>query len=266
MTALLTLLVVIGVSLLITRIATLALAATGLSTESARFQARSAFSGAGFTTHEAENVVGHPVRRRIIMLLMLLGNAGFVTVVSTLILTFVNTRGPRDWGPRFGVLVFGLALLWFAARSRPVERAVDRLIRSALDRFTDLDVRDYAGLLHLARDYHVGELVIEPGDWIAGRALADLQLSEEGLLVLGIERPSGGYLGAPRGNAVLEAGDTLIVYGRDVAITELDRRPAGSEGDEAHQRAVAEQEAVEREEEEELKAAEGDGNPPPAEP
>ena len=65
MSTLLTLLVVIGVSLLITRIATLALAATGLSTESAKFQARSAFSGAGFTTHEAENVVGHPVRRRI---------------------------------------------------------------------------------------------------------------------------------------------------------------------------------------------------------
>jgi hypothetical protein len=48
------LLVVLGLSLVITRIATVALAHTGLSSEAARFQARSAFTGTGFTTSEAE--------------------------------------------------------------------------------------------------------------------------------------------------------------------------------------------------------------------
>ena len=36
--------------------------ATGTSSELARFQARSAFTGVGFTTSEAESVVLHPVR------------------------------------------------------------------------------------------------------------------------------------------------------------------------------------------------------------
>jgi len=35
-------------------------------------------------------VVNHPVRRKIVMLLILLGNAGLVTAVSSLILTFVR--------------------------------------------------------------------------------------------------------------------------------------------------------------------------------
>src|SRR5687767_7500660 len=69
------------ISLLITRIASVALTVTGLSRQSARFQARSAFSGVGFTTSEAEDVVNHPVRRRIVMWLMLIGNAGLITIV-----------------------------------------------------------------------------------------------------------------------------------------------------------------------------------------
>jgi Trk-type K+ transport system membrane component len=45
-----TVLAALLLSLLITRIATIALSVTGLSRETARFQARSAFTGVGFTT------------------------------------------------------------------------------------------------------------------------------------------------------------------------------------------------------------------------
>ena len=61
------LLLVVAISLLVTRVATVMLTATGLSREVARFQARSAFTGAGYTTTESESVVNHPVRRRIVM-------------------------------------------------------------------------------------------------------------------------------------------------------------------------------------------------------
>lgn len=82
MVALATVLVVLLVSLLITRVATVALTLTGLSREVARFQARSALSGTGFTTSEAEAVVNDPVRRRIVMALMLVGSAGIVTAAG----------------------------------------------------------------------------------------------------------------------------------------------------------------------------------------
>jgi len=78
MIAIISLLMVLVFSLLITRIATIALTYTGLSRQSAKFQARSAFTEVGFTTSESEKVVNHPVRRRILLLMMLIGNAGIV--------------------------------------------------------------------------------------------------------------------------------------------------------------------------------------------
>lgn len=73
MLSIVSLLIVLTLSILVTRIATVALAHTGLSRESAKFQARSAFTGVGFTTNESEKVVNHPIRRRILLLRMLLG-------------------------------------------------------------------------------------------------------------------------------------------------------------------------------------------------
>jgi hypothetical protein len=127
-------------------VATIALAHTGLSREASRFQARSAFTGAGFTTDESETVVRHPVRRRIVMLLMLLGNAGIVTAVSSLILTFLGGRSASSMS-RVVVLVSGLVLLWGVASSQWVDRRLSRLIEGALRRYTALEVRDYASLI-----------------------------------------------------------------------------------------------------------------------
>ena len=64
MAAIASLLIVLTISLMVTRVATMALVLTGMSREAARFQARSAFSGVGYTTREAEDVVSHPVRRQ----------------------------------------------------------------------------------------------------------------------------------------------------------------------------------------------------------
>lgn len=236
MIAVATLIAVVLISLLVTRVATVALTLTGLSLESARFQARSALSGVGFTTSEAESVVNHPVRRRIVMWLMLVGSAGVVTVVGTLFLSFANAdAAQRD--TRIAVLLGGLVALWAASRSRVVDRSLSRLIARGLDRWTDLDARDYAALLHLADRYAVMELAVEPGEWVADKALGELDLRSEGVLVLAISRPDGEYVAVPRFDTRIEVGDTLIAYGPSDRLCELDRRPAGPPGDERHRAA-----------------------------
>ncbi len=244
MAALISFFVVMVLSLLVTRIATVALVLTGLSLESARFQARSAFSGVGFTTSEAEQVVQHPVRRRIIMILMLLGNAGLVSAIASLIISFLSPGKPGEWGLRFLILVGGLGLLWVVAHSRWVDRQLGRAIGWALRRWTHLDVRDYAALLDLHGEYRVVEHVVQPGDWLANRTLADLKLRDEGVLVLGIRRADGTYVGAPRGWTAVHPGDTLIIYGREGLLQELCRRRSGPEGDRAHHRAKEEQQRI----------------------
>lgn len=231
---------VVTLSVLITRVATIALTYTGLSRESASFQARSAFTGVGFTTSEAEHVVNHPVRRRIVRTLMLLGNAGIVTVMSSLMLGLLGGRETSLW-LRILLLFGGLAALWFAASSKHVERRMSSLIERLLKRYTELDVHDYASLLHLAGEYHVSELMCRPGDWLEGRTLAALRLRDEGLVVLGITRANGCYIGVPKGHTLVRAHDTLVLYGRVTTLQSLDKRRRDLAGERAHQQAVQEE-------------------------
>jgi hypothetical protein len=252
MIAIISLLLVVVISILVTRVATVALTHTGLSKEAARFQARSAFTGVGFTTSESEKVVGHPVRRRILLLLMLLGNAGIVTAMTSLILGFISAQSAGSVTLRIVILLSGLVLLWTVASSQWLDQHLSKIISRALKRYTRLDVQDYASLLHLAGEYEVTELQVEPTDWLANEPLQDLKLRDEGVLVLGITREDRSYVGAPRGSTKILTGDTLILYGRATALERLDQRRRGRRGDREHEVAVVEQkEIVEKEQTEE---------------
>jgi len=256
MTAILSLLMVVTLSILITRIAAIALRHTGLARQTARFQARSAFSGAGFTTNESEKVVNHPVRRRIVLTLMLLGNAGIVTAVSSLILAFVGDGeggGVALW-IKILLLVGGLAVLWAIASSRWAERLLSRVVDRALRRFTRLDIADYEGLLHLGGDYTIAELAVEEKGWLDGRSLRAVRPADEGVTVLGIARANGEWLGTPQADTTTQSGDSLVVYGRTEAIMALEQRRAGD--DDAHAEAVEGQRRVAAAEREDAKAVE----------
>lgn len=241
------LLVALAVSLIVNRIATMALMFTGLSREAAKFQARSAFSGVGYTTTEAENVVNHPVRRQIVMILMLLGNIGIATVIATVMLSVSSTTN-ASWQQQVTMMAslsLGLLLLWMVFSSRAVERQMNKAIAWSLKRFTDLDARDYVSLLQLADGYAVSEMVVDKRHWIAGGVLKELRLSDEGILILGIRRSDGAYQGIPCANDMIEPSDTLILYGNIEQIRALDRRKVGASGDKQHLASVQRQEALE---------------------
>jgi len=247
MIAILTLILILVISLFLTRMATVALTTTGLSHEAARFQARSAFTGVGFTTDESEKVVGHPVRRRILMLVMLLGNAGFVTAISSLVIGFVGDGGASNDWTKLVILIACVVAIWQLASSSAVDRFLRRHIARVLRQHTDIDTRDYSSLLQLGSDYSIHELAVREDEWLADRRIGDLGLRDEGCLVLGIER-DGEYFGVPDASSRLLSNDVLLVYGRHENLELLDERRRGRRGDEEHERAKAEQRQAEREE------------------
>jgi K+/H+ antiporter YhaU regulatory subunit KhtT len=227
------------ISMLINRFATIALMLTGMPHEEARFQARAAMSGVGLTTKQPEEIVGHPVRRRIVFWLMLVGSAGVVTAVASLVLSFKG--GSADSRLiKGGILVAVLFLIWAISRVGPVDRALSRGIGWILTK-AGYYARDYATLMQLSGDYGVSELQVEEGDWMADRRLRDLRLRDEGVIVMGIHRPGQDYIGAPGPETIVRPRDTLVVYGKTHRIAELDRRAHGASGDEAHVRACAEE-------------------------
>jgi len=212
----------------------------------ASFQAQSAFSGAGFTTSESEYVVNHPVRRRIIRILMLLGSAGLTSSMAALVLTFIG-RTREEALLRLGILALGLLALYVFASSKTIDRLLGRLIDWALDRFTSIRVVDYESLLGVGHGYIVSSFKVSPGSWLAGRRLRDLRLKDEGVLVLGVyRRLSDGslkYIGAPGPETRILPGDEVIVYGHEETIASLSRRLAGLLGDMEHEEMVERQKA-----------------------
>ncbi|MFO7777273.1 MAG: TrkA C-terminal domain-containing protein [Nitriliruptoraceae bacterium] len=232
-------LVVVSLSVLATRIGSLALEATGLSSDAARFQAQSMFTGVGFTTSEAESITGDPARRRVASWLMLLGNAGIVSIIASLVLGF-SAADPREAAQRIGVLVVGLLLLLVLIRSNRVARFLRRRLEQRLARWTAADIRDYTRLLGITDQYAVQESVVAADDWLAGHRLQELDLPGEGVLVLGVRRRDGSYVGAPGAGTRLQAGDVVLLYGHEDQLVDLGSRPAGDEGDQRRSRSVRE--------------------------
>lgn len=247
MAAILSIVAIVLVSMLINRFATIALTLTGMSREEARFQARAAMSGVGLTTRSPEDIVAHPVRRRIVFSLMIVGSAGIVTAVGSLVLSFRGgTASERV--VRAAVLIGALFALWLLSRTGPVDRALSRAIAWVL-RTRGFAARDYGTLLDLAGDHAVAELRVREEDWVTGHSLRQLRLRDEGVIVVGIQRRSEGgteYIGAPGPETTIRAGDTLVLYGHEQRIAELDRRRRGAPGDSAHARAAAERTPLER--------------------
>ena len=73
-----------------------------------------------------------PVRRKIIYMLMLVGNAGIVTTMSTLILAFVLPNKTSSLLYGLLIIVVGLSLLWWAIRSSIIDRWLSKVIGKAL--------------------------------------------------------------------------------------------------------------------------------------
>ncbi len=240
MGALISFFVILVISYVAVRIGATFLKLTGMSEEAAAFQARSAFSGTGYTTKESELVMGHPVRRKIIMVMMLVRNAGLVSVLSTLILSFVKTTTSGEVILRIAVLFSGLVFLLLLSRSRLLNRILGKIIEGILRKISSVDINDYESLLNISGDYAIAEQLVEGRDWMAEKSLASLELPKEGLLVLSVRRSDGYFIGAPHGETFLHGGDRVIMYGREGAIRALGERPYGDAGEQAHRGAVEE--------------------------
>lgn len=243
MIAAITLFLVVSISALITKIATIALIHTGLSTDSAKFQSRSAYTGVGFSTSESEKIMNHPVRRRIIFNLMIIGNAGIVTVMSSLILTFIlpETLASKLYG--LLTVVVGMILIWLAIRSKWVDRALSALITRMLKKYTDLDIQDFAAILHLKDDFKISEKSIGPDDWMANKTIRTLNLRKEGLIILGIDRDGTDYLGSPNGDALILPDDVITVYGKSVVLMSVFNRKRDFKAEIEHKAFVKKEDA-----------------------
>lgn len=227
MGAIISLLIIAGVSLIIVRIGSAALMMTGLSWDIANFQAYSAFFGVGFTTAEAELAVSTPHRRRIIKHLILTGNLGLTAGLGSVIVAFVKADGLHAELRVLLWIVGGLVVLALLALTPPLRRFLDWIIRFSLRRSGVLHAADYGLLLRLHAGFIVSEVTVAPTSHLVGHTLAQSGLGSKGVVVLGItRRDTAGnedYLGTPHGATGMLVGDVLTVYGKPDRIADVVR-------------------------------------------
>lgn len=212
----LALLIVATLVFVIIRAGATALEITGLSRDAARFQALSAFFGVGFTTGESEMVVNHPVRRRIIRDLIVIGNIGILSAVGTVVVTAGKLdfgHDPKTAWMKISIVVVGLLGLWVISRTAIPTWLIDRSVSMMLRKTGMLRSMDYEALLRVRSGFAVEEFLVGPEHWLSERTLAEVKPRDFGVNVLGIVRADGEYVGTPHGDSHIGVNDTLILYG-----------------------------------------------------
>ena len=205
---------VIFVSFLVVRSATIALMMTGMDSRRASFQALSAFTGTGFTTKEAEFVMNHPQRRRIISWVMILGNVGIVTIIVSATSSIVISSTSR-----LHIIVIILAAsafgLYMLITRRSPGRRWERFFESRIAKSSMVEESVTEDLLHLIEGYGLIRVILTKDSPLVGIGLSEVRLNLRAseLLVLGIERGNH-WIAIPRADEILAEKDRLVVYGQ----------------------------------------------------
>jgi hypothetical protein len=216
-----TLLVITLISLLAVRAGATALMMTGLSWDTANFQSYSAFFGVGFTTREAEMVVNHPVRRRIIRDLILAGNIGLTSALATLVATMMQPTAKVHPLLVLSSIVLGILLLLYLFRVSWVQKQMDRIIQRTLTGTGMVRALDYEMLLRIQSGYCVSEVEVTDSSPIVNQSLGVSRPWDRGVIVLSVKRDGAHFAGLPGRDTILKAGDVVTVYGEDHKVRQL---------------------------------------------
>ncbi|MGB0716583.1 MAG: hypothetical protein ACPGXK_11925 [Phycisphaerae bacterium] len=217
MVAIVTLLATLAVATIVTRAGAVALMMTGLASDVARFEARSAFFGVGFTTSEAEAIIHHPQRRRIIMRLMTLGNMGLAALASTAILSALSLQQSSAPVLYTWSLIGGLSLLILLGQSTVLDRWISRLSSLCLCQMTSLNKRAFLDLLHMPEHHGVTEVLIAHTKLTGKSTLGDMirvcnETQSCSTVALGLQTGRH-YINLPSDTQPLKDGDVLYLYG-----------------------------------------------------
>lgn len=205
------LLLVIMISALIIKVGAILLRMTGIDRDTAGFQALSAFTGTGFTTSEAENIVNHPKRRKVVKALMILGNAGIVTALAMLFISLQDSTVTNALA-KFGAIGLVALIVLSFPLSRWLDTILENFIMKRLSKSTHFSMGTFSEIMRFARGYGIAELIISESDPLAGKTLAESGLTSSDILVLAIRRGHG-MIPTPKAGDTIRPDDKLVCFG-----------------------------------------------------
>jgi len=225
---LLLLLMVILSSMVIVRMGAIAFQLTGIEWSTAKFQALSCFTSTGFTTREAELIAGNPQRRRIASVLMVLGNAGLVTMIATfanslnpnvlvphLNVPFLDTIVPPSVLPWINLAIIGGFLygIYKIVSNATIARRSTEFLRRQMVKKEIIKRVSFEELVVTTGGYGVSQVEISQESPILDKTLQESGLRKADVTVLVIER-NGTTIPNPPADAKILLRDKLICFGK----------------------------------------------------
>ena len=213
MEAAFTVMVIFTISTILVRIASTIMRLTGLPDNVARFQSLSAMTGTGFTTRESELIVNYPIRRRVLMTLMIIGNIGLVSVVSTIVVAF-SEIGPERASVVQQVFWFtaALAVNFLVIVNPVVDGLLCRFLSWVLVRTTNLGKRRFVRLLSLEDDMTIAEHHLRLRHSIMIGDLIPEHIDLSVIMIRGAETKHPSHLGD---EMEIEPFETAICFGKE---------------------------------------------------
>ncbi len=218
---------VLLVSFIVVRIGAIAFQLTGLDWSLAKFQALSCFTGTGFTTKESELIVSNPQRRKIASFLIVLGNAGLVTMIATfanslqpgggqakLSLPFLKNYLPAEMLPWVNLAV--ILLLFYLLYKLFTHDDSGHGLTSLLRKFVKKDIAKpvtFEELLITTGGYGVSRITVLPDSPILNKTLIDSKLRSYDITVLAIKRGNE-TIPNPSADKTFSLNDELICFGK----------------------------------------------------
>ena len=208
-------------SWIIVRIGAIAFQLTGLEWSLAKFQSLSCFSGTGFTTRESELIVSDKRRRRIASVLMVLGNAGLVTLIATAARAMDPKQNLIPWLQdnflntpiNLAVLAIALFLVYKIFNNRKITGRLTRYLRKKIIKQEFIKPVSFEELLQLTGGYGISRIEVTEKCPYIDKTLAESDLRKNDITVLAIIRDEE-TIPNPSANRKILKGDGLISFGK----------------------------------------------------
>ncbi|MFH1094549.1 MAG: hypothetical protein V1739_10430 [Candidatus Omnitrophota bacterium] len=212
------------VSFVAVRLGAIAFELTGLDWSVASFQALSCFSGTGFTTRESELITGSPQRRRIASTLIILGHAGFVTLIATLAnslrpemfaSSIFNVAFPAPVQPwvKLGVMIIAIIVIYRIATYTKMDEKITNFLRSRFFKNELIKRVTFEELVVATGGYGISQIEIFKDNPLIDATLMNSDLRNADITVLAIQK-GGEIIPNPPARTQIALGDKLICFGK----------------------------------------------------
>jgi len=146
---------------------------------------------------------------------MVLGNAGIVSVMATVVLSNVDFEASVETLAREALwLALAAAVLWVVGLSKWADSHMTRFIHWSLRARMRLDAERMESLLLFSSGYQVAAITIGDVDETVSDFLSEVRAAGRQTRVLGVLHTDDSYTGAPMEDVHARDADRVLLYGR----------------------------------------------------